>query len=385
MLFRSLTLAEAGRSVILVEAGPAPERLGRDTASTLATYFADGGMRALRGTAPTPTLQARALGGGSVFNSAICMRPYVGTFERWAQEHRVSLTVDEELAWVEAFYGVAPTPDEALGARAARFRDGCERLGWSVEALPRMVAGCRGSGQCLVGCTAGAKRSADRRGVPELLAAGGRVYTHAEVERIVLRGGRARGVEGLVEGGTFRIRAEAVVLAAGVMASPVLLQRSGLDRGGVGDRLQLHPSAFSMALYDAPVEPWTGATQGLHSLAHMDRSIKLEDLWVPHGILAVRLPGGAELSRWLQRTRPMGVFATWVTTSASFGQVRALPGGLVDRTYELAPTDLARLQDGIVHLAELAFAGGATRFFHGIEGLAPLRRDELDRLRGLNL
>ena len=199
------------------------------------------------------------------------------------------------------------------------------------------------------------------------------------------RGGRARGVEGLVEGGTFRIRAEAVVLAAGVMASPVLLQRSGLDRGGVGDRLQLHPSAFSMALYDAPVEPWTGATQGLHSLAHMDRSIKLEDLWVPHGILAVRLPGGAELSRWLQRTRPMGVFATWVTTSASFGQVRALPGGLVDRTYELAPTDLARLQDGIVHLAELAFAGGATRFFHGIEGLAPLRRDELDRLRGLNL
>ncbi|MDP2316925.1 MAG: GMC family oxidoreductase [Pseudomonadota bacterium] len=390
----ALTLAEAGRSVILLEAGPPvdPARTD-DTATTLARYFHDGGLRALRGPTPTPTLQARALGGGSVFNSAICMRPPAELPARWEAEHRVRVgDLDPYLRWIEALYEVRPTEAGAIGARSARFRQGCEALGWQVDALPRMVAGCTGSGRCLTGCRTGAKRSADRRGVPELLARGGRVYTHAEVERLIVRGGRVRGVEAMAidpetraARGSFRVSADAVVLAAGVMASPAILLRSGLDGPGIGERLQLHPSSFAMALYDEDVLPWVGATQGLHSTAHMERGIKLEDLWVPHGILAARLPQGAGFSRWLSRTRQMGSYATWVTTGSSFGRIRLLPGGVVDRSYEISPSDLARLQDGIVHLAELSFAGGAREFVHGVHGLGPIRPNEVDRLRELRL
>ncbi len=389
----ALTLAESGLHVVLLEAGPPVDAVGLDTATTLARYFHEGGLRALRGPTPTPTLQVRALGGGSVFNSAICMRPPEDLSARWAAEHRVHLgDLTPHLAHVERLYDVAPTEVASLGTRSARFREGCERLGWQVDALPRMVSGCTGSGRCLTGCASGAKRSSDKRGVPELLALGGRVITHAEVERLVLRGARARGVEGAVidpetraPTGTFRVRAEAVVLAAGVMASPVILLRSGVNGPGIGERLQLHPSHAAPVLYDDDVLPWTGATQGLHSTQHLDRGIKLEDLWMPHGILASRLPRGPGFSRWLARTKQMGVYATWVTTGSSWGRVRLLPGGVVDRSYELSMSDLGRLQDGMVHVAELGFASGGTQFVHGLAGLPPIRADELDRLRGLRL
>jgi choline dehydrogenase len=56
-----------------------------------------------------------------------------------------------------------------------------------------------------------------------------RVITHAHVERVCLRGGRASGVEYYREGEHRRARASlAVVLAAGAIGSPQLLQLSGI-------------------------------------------------------------------------------------------------------------------------------------------------------------
>jgi choline dehydrogenase-like flavoprotein len=352
----------------------------------------------LRGEGLVPTLQARALGGGTVFNSAICMRPAPDALARWGEAFGVPDVSPEALAphvaWAEAFFGVGPSPVRAMGRRNALFRAGCESLGWRVEALPRLTPDCIGTGQCLTGCRVGGKKSADRRGVPELLAAGGDVYTGVHVDRVVLRGGRAVGVEGAVvdpETGerraTARVLAAHVVLAAGVMATPTLLQRAGVDAPGVGDHLQIHPSSLCVAVFDEDVLPWTGAAQGFHCVQHMDRGIKLEDLWATPAVFASRFPTmGREFARYLGNAKRMGTWATWVTTTASEGRVRALPGGATDFTYTLAPGDLGRLQDGIVHLAELSFAAGASEVLLGLRGFPPsLREDDLPRLREARL
>lgn len=396
----ALTLAEAGHRVVLLEAGAKVERdaLHADAGNTLARWFWDGGMRVLRGEGMVPTLQVRALGGGTVFNSAICMRPSAEALARWTDTYGVSdvspADLEPHLAWSEAFFEVGPSPERAFGRRNALFREGCEALGWKVEPLPRLTPGCIGTGQCLTGCRVEGKRSADKRGVPELIAAGGTVYTGVHVDRVVRRGGRVVGVEGVVvdpatgaRGAPVRVLAERTVLAAGVMATPTLLQRAGVDAPAVGDHLQVHPSGLCVAVFDEDVLPWTGAAQGYHALEHMDRGIKLEDLWATPSVFASRFPPlGRDFKRYLAGARQLGTWATWVATGASEGRVRALPGGGVDYTYTLAPGDLGRLQDGIVHLAELSFAAGAKEALLGVRGLPPaLVPEDLPRLREARL
>src|SRR5262249_25023818 len=129
-----------------------------------------------------------------------------------------------------------------------------------------------------------------------------RVLTSARVERVLTWGRRrVTGVEGHVvrpfrgePTHRFRIDAKIVVLAAGCMATPVLLQKSGGiadSSGAVGEFLQFHPGVAIMGIFPERTEPQFGATQGYQSLEFLRRGFKLETLWAPPGVFAVRLPG----------------------------------------------------------------------------------------------
>src|SRR3954467_10474200 len=66
-------LAEAGRDVILLEEGPpfGKKDFVQEAGASLHRTFREGGSRAARGNLFMPTMQAIALGGGSLVNSAI--------------------------------------------------------------------------------------------------------------------------------------------------------------------------------------------------------------------------------------------------------------------------------------------------------------------------
>lgn len=165
-------LAQSGKKVIVVEAGPwvrqANGTILRDMGKTLASYFWDGGMRTTRGNVILPTLQARVLGGGTVFNSAICMRPTPGSLETWRDEHGLTefteAYLEPHFQAVEAFFEVKPVTDDIQGQRNLLFKAACDKLGWKSEAIRRNESGCVGSGECILGCRHDAKLSTDRRG-----------------------------------------------------------------------------------------------------------------------------------------------------------------------------------------------------------------------------
>ena len=116
-----------------------------------------------------PTLQARCLGGGSVFNSAIDLRATEGALERWADEAGLEgLLLDDLVPHYEAmesFMGVRPVAPEVQGRRNDLFAEACRELGWTPTPIERNEEGCTGSGHCVLGCQTGAKLSADRRGI----------------------------------------------------------------------------------------------------------------------------------------------------------------------------------------------------------------------------
>ena len=380
-------VARAGRSVVLIEEGPAftPDDFELDGAMSMARTMREGGLRATRGDV-VPTMQAICLGGGSLVNSAICVRAPEFVLDEWCERHGLRETTRADLEphydAVGEFLGIAPTPEPVLGLRNTLFRRGCDALGVSSEPIERNVRDCRGSGECFTGCRSRAKQSMDLTYVPAALRDGGCVLTSARVERVLCDGRRATGVEGRVvepftgrESFRFRLNAKVVVLAAGCMATPVLLQKSGglANRSGqVGENLRFHPGVAVAGVFEERVEPAFGATQGYHSLAYLREGFKLESLWAPPAVLAVRMPGsGMQLKERIARVPHMAIWDAIGSCNRSTGRVRARRRGLDPTlTWRLHPEDLPILVRAVEVLCEVFFAAGARLLIPGVHGVA---------------
>src|SRR4030095_13746424 len=271
----------AGRSVVLLEEGPpfTPDDFELDGARSMARTMREGGLRATRGYV-MPTLQAICLGGGSLVNSAICVRPPDFVFEAWCGGYDLAHTTGKDLAphfdAVSRFLGIPPPPENVQGRRNLLFREGCDALGIASEPISRNVRGCRGSGECFTGCRSRAKQPMDLPSLPAAIRAGARVLSSVQVQQVHVSGTRATGVSGQVvepftgrggdargarggepftgrRGHRVRVDARCVVLSAGCMATPVLLQKSGdlANRSGqVGRNLHLHPGAMVTGVFE---------------------------------------------------------------------------------------------------------------------------------------
>jgi choline dehydrogenase-like flavoprotein len=394
-------LAEAGLDVVLLEEGtPLDARdFVQEAGESMQRTLREGGSRATRGNVVMPTMQAIALGGGSVINSAICARPPAWVLERWSERAGTDAlgraALDPHFDRVEAQLGVAPTPAEVQGERNLRFKRGCDALGITSEPTWRNVQSCLGSAECFTGCRNGAKRSVDVSYVPAAMRAGARVYTSVRIERVTRDGRRATGVRGrIVEPfahasggaggsagrthGEVRIDADVVVLAAGCMATPLLLERSGIGErsGWVGRDLRFHPGLAVMAVFPERIDPWKGATQGYHSLHYLREGLKLEVLWSPPAVLAARLPGiGHEYQEHLLRYDHMAPFDVICAADRSSGEVRARGDALEPEIrFHFHQDDVALMQRGLGILAEICWAAGAEAILPGLHGVPDVVR-----------
>ena len=271
-------LSELGHEVILLEEGPPfkPKDFTPDAGASMCRLYREAGMRAARGKSMFPTMQAIALGGGSVVNSAIAVSPPNWVFEKWAETSGISFDMEKfsnNFKRVEDFLGIEKTSDDALHERNLLFKKGCDALGISSEPCPRNVKKCKASGECFSGCRAGAKQSTDVSYVPAAIRHGARVYTSVRAEQVVINNRRATQILGhVVEpftgkvGYSVRLQArKAIVLAAGCMATPQILMRSKGAKGPsghVGQNLQFHPGGALMGFGRTEVNPWVGATRG---------------------------------------------------------------------------------------------------------------------------
>ena len=392
-------IARAGYRVVLLEEGPPlrPADFELDASRSMARTMREGGLRATSGSVIS-TMQAICLGGGSVVNSAICPRPPDAVFERWSSRFELTKTNRQELDphfdAVGEFLGIAPTPPEVQGKRNLLFRDGCDVLGIGSEPIPRNVRGCRGSGECFTGCRSRAKQSMDISYIPAAIEHGARVLTSVQVQHILADGRRAVGVEGQVvepfgsrRSHRFRIDARYVVLAAGCMATPVLLQRSGSladSSGQVGRNLQFHPGVAVAGIFPEPIDPQFGATQGYQSLDFLEEGFKLETLWAPPPVLAVRTPGsGRELQQRFGEMSRMAVWDGIISAHRSLGTVRARRRSLDPALqFRLDPDDVKIMTRALYVLAEIFFAAGAEKIMTGVRGL-PEEITHLDQARPL--
>ena len=288
--------------------------------------------------------------------------------ERWARDDGVAPLPTTLFDYVEDVIGVAEVPEALAGRNALLVKRGAEALGLSGGFLRRNAPGCRGSGVCAFGCPTGAKQHAAASWLPRAEAAGARVLTGVKVRRVLIRDGRAAGVQ--ARGLT--VRAPIVVVACGALLTPGLLRRSGVRSPALGRHLTIHPASAARARFDEPIDPWDGVPQSYYVDALADEGIMLEGIAGPPDQAALATPGtGAVHRERMLAVRSTASFGVMVADSAT-GSVREVGGRLLVR-YDLHPDDAERLRRGFALLADIWWAAGAREILVPLAGVPALR------------
>jgi choline dehydrogenase-like flavoprotein len=386
-------LAAAGMKVVVIEAGPRvrPEDMTRDAPRFLARYFWDGGLRMLQGTAPIPTMQGRCVGGSTVSNSAIMYKLPDWVRDEWIKDDGLPHLADAafDRAFERIFKGTrtAPTPMDAQGPRNLIIRDALTNMGVQSNPLPRAVVDCKGCADCIIGCASGAKQSTDRSYIPLAERDGAQVYTCSHVDSVLMQGTRAVGVTGYVieprtyrKLGKFTVRAPRVVLAGGAMATPVMLQNSGIrHRGLVGGTLFAHISGGVFGIMDQPMHPWIGATQGWGGFSKEIKGLKFESLWADPSLMLVKWGGfGPDFLRRLEEVKYTTVGALVYRGKCS-GSVRVGWGGRPRMKLYIPKSEAHTVFRGSKIMADGLLRAGARYVFAGkMPGVPEELRSEKD-------
>jgi choline dehydrogenase-like flavoprotein len=389
------TLARAGASVILVESGAwrDPEHLPAGFYGAVRDVFDAWQTTLTTGPALWPVVQASAVGGTTVINSAICVRTPPDVIEDWARNYgvdgpRLARDLERHQGDLEQDIGVEAVFHEA-GETDRLAERGARALGGHDHVMHRYTRGCEGSGRCTLGCRAGRKRSLDQVFLPEVLRKNGVILSCAPAHHVLTNGTRAIGVEGWFRhpvsrkrGARYRVLARrGVALAASPVHTPGLLQRSGLRHRAIGAGFRAHPGLGVLGVYPHQVDQHRGATQGWSSLHWRDQGYKFETLTLPLEMLAARLPGGGTtLMRRLDQSGHLAHFALALRAD-TVGRVGQTLWGTPTVRYSMGERDLHRLRAGVHQLARLHAEAGATSVYTGIPGLpAELPVSELSRI-----
>jgi choline dehydrogenase-like flavoprotein len=409
-------LAEAGRRVVVLEEGPhvtVDEIQSMRPSQHLRRAWRDGGMTVAVGVGDTPTINVtmgRAIGGSSILTGGVCFRTPEHVLSTWERKLGLAQFSPEKLDpffdEVERAIHVEEVPTSMRSRSTQLFAEGAEKLGYAIEPLRRNTLNCNGCGRCNFGCPHGSKLSVDMTYLPRASAAGAQIWSDCLVERVIVEGGRAVGVEGKVllrprgladrlglgRMPKLRVRAKQVVVAAGSYHAPLLLERSGVGTrsGQLGRNMTLHPAFRMFARFDERVDGWRGALQSAYSRALESQGITMVGLFVPPGVLAATMPGfGPEHVRRAADVPHLAVFGGMIHDEGG-GTVRRGPGREPIVTYRMAPADRARIPQVIRTMAEIFFAAGAKEVFPpilGQPGVTPdaLRALDLERVPALRL
>jgi len=219
-------------------------------------FYAEGGTIGILGGA--------TLGGGTVINSMVCLRPPDALRREWAA---LGLTgVDDEsfdahvdAVWSRLSAGTEATHPNNVNRLLART---LEQTGRDWHLLARNASlddDPQYCGLCNAGCQRGCKQSTLKTYLQDAADAGARFVVDCPVQRVLVRDGAAAGVEA----GDLIVDAPIVVVTAGGIESPAIPLRSGIGGPQVGRNLSLHPAFFVTGVHDEPLDGWSGQFQAV--------------------------------------------------------------------------------------------------------------------------
>ncbi len=270
-------LAERGRRVLLIEAGPYRTAADFTRWEAHATHdlwwplaFAEPAAGPVE--PPLPLFRGRCVGGTTTINTKVALRPTAQDYEKWhaaaglrgeSGEPFGEVDLIAHLERVEGRLGVRERSDWQTCIHTTE--RGFRALGTELEPVISYTdANCMRCGSCLQGCPTNAGKSTLNTYIqPALVRSGLELRAGCAVQRVMIEdrddGLQATGVAYVAADGTPQeAHADVVVVAAGTLATPGILIRSGVREaaGGspssslIGRNVGFHPARLVEGLFD---------------------------------------------------------------------------------------------------------------------------------------
>ncbi|CAO3593702.1 unnamed protein product [Absidia cylindrospora] len=244
--------------------------------------------------------------------------------------------------------------------------DGCKNLGYHHEKIAQNSGGhpheCH---WCLAGCRDGIKNGSMNTWLRDAMDHGARLMVDQKVERVVIDP-ETEQATGVVLANLDIIRARRVVVSAGTLQSPGILQRSGLTSPHVGAHLRVHPCVATYGYFDHVVDTHQGTMMTAYSdvVANFQGDhygAKIEGVSHHPGMMANATPwhGALDHKYALLRWRYATPLLTVSRDKDSVGNVFYDNDGLVKVNYTMSKRDQRSVLEGIVASAKILVAAGA--------------------------
>ena len=264
-------LAKAGYSVIVVEQGSylAPHEITLQQVDAMDQQYEQHGLlQTTNGV--IMVLAGRGLGGGTAINWSCCLPLPDYVRREWSEEHGLTAFADSEydraVQTVMEQMGATDRSKVTDNTNNQKLQEGCEALGYDWDTTGQnlrdtgdVAAGYIGLGDRYGNKNAGVQTYLE----PAVKRFGAKIVDRCRVDRIITtnlsddRGNerpRATGVQCTMMTSSssespLTIKARhSVILAAGALHTPCLLQKSGFRNRNIGRHLRLHPATGFLGL-----------------------------------------------------------------------------------------------------------------------------------------
>lgn len=393
-------LAKAGKKVVVLEAGPyvPSEKFPEMLAVAMGMLYQDhGGQSNSHG--DITVLQGACVGGSTVVNAALCFRTPDYYLKLWAKEFGLTNLTPARMKpifeKVERNLHIRTVQPNETSAGAELIAQGMNKVGYPLGKARRNIKDCAITGFCFSGCTSDRKQSMLVTYLPWAVAHGATIYADTRVTEVLASNGKASGVKAeIIEPGTGRKKADLqvdaplVVMAAGPIQTPLLLQKSQLanSSGQVGKNFACHPSLSVTAEFPFEVNDFHGAT---HSL-YMDQNTLPEK----GGYIllnAIQEPVEAGFSAEPGTGKPYVAYMSGYKNTIrlislihdkNVGEVR-WKDGHKDIHYTVDDEDFEAMKKGLIATAKILFASGARKLYLPTSHISSIDRvEDVERVIG---
>jgi len=235
----AMELARNGKDILVVEKGRYERKFGnlRDIARFYGVRNSSPQMRGSR--EGVLLFRAFMVGGTTVVSCGNGIRSLE------AELGDLGILLAEEFVEAEREMNIGPLPELLLSEGSQKLKWAAQALGYRMELMPKFInfEKCTKCGKCIAGCTNGAKWSAIDY-VEEAIRYGASVVYETVTRRVLVKHGRVEGIAVTEPQGEKKILADTVIIAAGGLGTPLILNRSGIEEAGKNLFLDLYINTF---------------------------------------------------------------------------------------------------------------------------------------------
>jgi choline dehydrogenase-like flavoprotein len=339
-------LSAKGKDVLVLEQGGDERKVG--TFKDCLRYYNSNKFTKLPKRSKEGVILWRTImaGGSTVVSCANGVR----CLEKELSEFGVPL--GEELMEVEREAQVSPIAEDLLSESSKKIMSASKDLGYRMERMPKFInpKKCRKCGNCVMGCTRGAKWTALNY-LKEAARNGAQLAYHIEVQSIIVENGKAKGVRALGPQGQIEILSDIVIVSAGGLGTPVILQHSGIREAGTNLFVDLFVNTYGM-------------TEELNPIHEPPMALVDHEFYRDRGFILSPFVNYTRVARWVE----LGVLPSLLPSDRFIGLMTKIvdepvgcvfPDGRVSKPVTIK--DQERLKEGTLIATEILVKAGVRK------------------------